>query len=129
MLQAFLDYITHTTARYMEVDYLLFHEDREKVENMLQALTRRRDGLFRPNWRRAQGLSIDSWKHISWGDVTVREIKGIKGLGTNVIQYNVTLSSIYAYPEFVAAVLIENGWRVNVRYSNADRRSMDLHEK
>jgi hypothetical protein len=113
----------------MEVDYLLFHEDREKVENMLQALTRRRDGLFRPNWRRAQGLSIDSWKHISWGDVTVREIKGIKGLGTNVIQYNVTLSSIYAYPEFVAAVLIENGWRVNVRYSNADRRSMDLHEK
>ena len=76
-LQAFLDYITHTTARYMEVDYLLFHEDREKVEDMLQALTRTLHGLFRPHWRIAQGLSIDNWEHISWGDVTVRDIKGL----------------------------------------------------
>ena len=35
----------------MQVDYLLYHEDRSKIEWMLEGLTDRPDGLFDPQWR------------------------------------------------------------------------------
>ena len=62
----------------MEVDYLLYHEDRNKIERMLE------------------------------------------GLNDRAVQYNVTLPSRYEYPDLVAAVLIDKGWEVKVRYRNVE---------
>ena len=98
----------------MEVDYLLYHEDRNKIERMLEGLKACADGLFNPNWRKSQGLDTTSRRR-GWHGVTLRDIKKV---GRNVLQYNFTLPSRHVYPTFVAAVLIDNEWEVKVRYRN-----------
>jgi hypothetical protein len=45
-------------------------------------------------------------------------LRSLRLLGTNVLQNNVTLPSTYPYPELVAALLIDKGWQVKVRYRN-----------
>ena len=89
----------------MQVDYLLYHEDYKKIEGMLEDLTDCLDGLFEPRWRGRM--------HVAWGgngpiwhNVTLRRLQRV---GTNVLQYNVTLPSTYPYPEVVAALLIDHG--------------------
>ena len=110
-----MGYIRHTTHAHMQVDYLLYHEERSKIEGMLHALTACDDGLFDPRWRHRNHLAAASTT--SWSHVTCRRLQRV---GTNVIQYNVTLPSKYSYPELVAALLVEAGWEVKVRYRNAD---------
>ena len=100
----------------MEVDYLLYHEERSKIEGMLDALTACDDGLFDPRWRRRNHLAT-SWNGKRWNHVTCRHLQRV---GTNVLQYDVTLPSKRSYPELVAALLIESGWEVKVRYRNVD---------
>jgi len=97
----------------MEVDYLLYHEDYKKIEGMLQGLTDDAVGLFDPNWRNRMHLA-DDWTR--WSGVICRDLQRV---GTNVLQYNVTLPRTYSYPGLVAALLIEGGWLVKVRYRNA----------
>ena len=103
----------------MQVDYLLFHEDKLAVDKMLQHLTAKSDFLFDTASRRAFGLSTVSRTFMNheqtWDNVTVRAFGRV---GRNVIEYNVTLPSTYTYPELVAAALIEKGWWVKVRYRN-----------
>ena len=100
----------------MQVDYLLYHEDYKKIEGMLEGLTDRPDGLFDPRWR--------GRRHVAWGgngtrwsDVTLRRLQRV---GTHVLEYNVTLPITDPYPAMVAALLIDRGWLVKVRYRNAD---------
>ena len=104
----------------MQVDYLLFHEDKSEVDKMLQHLRAKSDFLFDTASRRAFGLSTVSQtfpthEH-TWYNVTVRAFG--RRVGQNVIEYNVTLPSTYTYPELVAAALIEKEWWVKVRYRN-----------
>ena len=47
-------------------------------------------------------------------------LRHLERVGRNVLQYNVTLPSTSAYPEEVAALLINQDWMVKVRYRNAD---------
>ena len=105
----------------MQVDYLLFHEDKLAVDKMLQHLTAKSDFLFDTASRRAFGLSTVSRTFMNheqtWDNVAVRAFGRV---GINVIEYNVTLPSTYAYPELVAAALIEKGWWVKVRYRNIE---------
>ena len=100
----------------MQVDYLLYNEDHNKIEGMLEGLTVYPDGLFEPKWRRRHYVS-DSWNGPVWSGVTLRLLQRV---GTNVLQYNVTRPSRYSYPQVVAALLIDKGWQVKVRYRNAD---------
>ncbi len=98
----------------MDVDYLLFHEDKKKVDDLVERLAKHDTFLFR-GFHRFQngylmGVGEDYLK--SW-DVKVREISR---LGENVLGYNVTLENCEEYPELVAATLIEKEWRVKVRY-------------
>ena len=99
----------------MQVDYLLYNEDYNKIEGMLEGLTVYRDGLFEPRWRNRMHVA-DGWNGPIWHNVT----RYLQRVGTNVLQYNVTLPSTYPYPEVVAALLIDHGWEVKVRYRNAD---------
>ena len=80
----------------MEVDYLLYHEDNNKIERMLEGLTARPDGLFDPEWREQQGLAANV-RGRGWRDVKLRDIKKV---GMHVLQYNVTLASRYFYPKY-----------------------------
>ena len=111
-----LGYIRHTTHAHMQVDYLLYHEERSKIEWMLDALTACDDGLFDPYFRERQHVATSRngkrWKH-----VTCRHLQRV---GPHVLQYDVTLPSKRSYPELVAALLIESGWEVKVRYRNVD---------
>ena len=100
----------------MQVDYLLYNEDYNKIEGMLEGLKYDRDGLFEPKWRCRMHVA-DGWNGPIWHNVTCRHLERV---GTNVLQYNVTLPSTYPYPELVAALLIDHGWEVKVRYRNAD---------
>ena len=100
----------------MQVDYLLYNEDYNKIEGMLEGLTDRPDGLFDPRWRSLMHVAT-SGNGTRWDDVTLRRLQRV---GTNVLEYNVTLPSTYPYPEVVAALLIDKGWQVKVRYRNAD---------
>lgn len=110
----------------MEVEYVLFHEERTKVAKMLDALTRRPDGLFNTTWRREHGLSLQVFgvEH-SWAGVIVGNIRRV---GTHVLHYTVTLPAMYAYPELVAAALIERGWAVKARFrENGDAWTYTKH--
>ena len=100
----------------MQVDYLLYHEERSKIEGMLDALTVCDDGLFDPRWRRRNHLAT-SWNGKRWKHVTCRHLQRV---GTNVLQYDVTLRSNRSYPELVTALLVEAVWEVKVRYRNVD---------
>ncbi len=105
----------------MQVDYLLFHEDKSAVDKMLQHLAEQTDFLFDTAGRRAFGLSTVSRTFMNheqtWHNVTVGPFRRV---GEHVIEYNVTLPSAYDYPELVAAALIEKGWWVKVRYRNTE---------
>jgi hypothetical protein len=100
----------------MEVDYLLYHEDSSKIEKMLENLTAEDDGLFDPRCRYNNHLATTGnakrWKHV--------RVRHLQRVGPHVIQYNVTLPPKRSYPELVAALLIEAGWEVKVRYRNVD---------
>jgi hypothetical protein len=100
----------------MQVDYLLYHKHYTKIEGMLDHLTACDDGLFLPRMRAAWHVAT-SGNGPRWSGVTCRHLERV---GTNVLQYNVTLPSTYQYPELVAAQLINQGWEVKVRYRNAD---------
>jgi hypothetical protein len=100
----------------MQVDYLLYHEDRSKIEGMLECLTACDDGLFLPRMR-ARWHVATSGNGPRWSGVICRDLLRV---GANVLRYNVTLPSTYPYPELVAALLIDKGWQVKVRYRNAD---------
>lgn len=103
----------------MQVDYLLYHEDRSKVDRMLEGLTDCVDGLFDCRWRRRWRVA-DSWNGPSWSDVTFVHFGRV---GINVLRYNVTLPKTREYPALVAAELIEKGWLVKVRYRSDDTNS------
>ena len=100
----------------MQVDYLLYHEDYKKIEGMLEGLTDCLDGLFERRWR---GRMHVAWggNGPRWSDVTLRRLQRV---GSNVLEYKVTLPSTEAYPELVAAQLIDHGWMGKVRYRNTD---------
>ena len=100
----------------MQVDYLLYHEDYKKIEGMLECLKDRPDGLFSPRWRGRMHVAW-GWNGPRWSDVTLRRLQRV---GTNVLEYNVTLPSTDEYPELVGAQLIDRGWLVKVRYRNAE---------
>ena len=99
----------------MQVDYLLYNEDHNKIEGMLEGLTVYPDGLFEPKWRNRMHVA-HGWNGPIWHNVTRRHLQRV---GTNVLEYNVTLPSTYPYPEVVAALLIDHGWEVKVRYRDA----------
>ena len=103
-----------TDVKYMDIDYLLFHEDKKKVDDLVVRLAKHGTFLFRGFHRMDndylvgnEGIYFKSW------DAKVREIKR---LGENVLGYNVTLENCEEYPELVTAILIEKGWCVKVRY-------------
>ena len=100
----------------MEVDYLLYHEDSSKIEKILGNLTAEEDGLFDPRFRYRNYLATTQngkrWKHV--------HCRHLQRVGPHVIQYNITLPARRSYPELVAALLIEAGWEVKVRYRNTD---------
>ena len=106
----------------MEVDYLLYHEDSAKVDKMMDALSRRNDFLFNTTARAEFGLSTHSRTFMqhehTWQNVAVR---GFGRVGRNVVEYRVTLPSVYVYPEFVAAALIEKNWEVKARYRESGK--------
>jgi hypothetical protein len=98
----------------MDVDYLLFHEDKKKVDDLVERLSKHGTFLFRGFHRFLNGyLMRDGERYFKSWDVKVREISR---LGENVLGYNVTLENCEEYPELVAVTLIEKGWRVKVRY-------------
>ena len=100
----------------MEVDYLLFHEERQKVEMMEDKLAVHDTFLFRGYHRWQNGyLMGGAGEHESWE----ASCRGLQRLGVNVLGYNVTLAHFDTYPELVAAILIEKGWLVQVRYRTA----------
>jgi hypothetical protein len=105
----------------MEVDYLLFHEDRTQVDRMMAALQQNSNFLFNTTCRRDFRLSTVSRTFMShehtWDNVTVRGFS--REQGTNVVHYQVTLPGVYDYPELVAAALIEKDWHVKVRYRHS----------
>ena len=98
----------------MEVDYLLYHKDSSLIQHMHRNLTLWDDGLFDPRWRYRNHLATTGngkrWKHV--------RCRHLQRVGPHVIQYNVTLPARRSYPELVAALLIEAGWEVKVRYRN-----------
>ena len=103
----------------MQVDYLLYHEERSKVERMLEGLTDCVDGLFDCRWRKRWRVA-DSWNGPTWPDVTFVHFELV---GINVLRYNVTLPNAREYPALVAAELIDKGWLVKVRYRDGDTNS------
>jgi hypothetical protein len=93
----------------MEVDYLLFHEEKQEVEILEDRLAANATFLFRGYGRWQNGyLMGGEGQHESW-DASVRHIQR---LGLHVIGHNVTLAHCDEYPELVAAILIEMGWLV-----------------
>ena len=105
----------------MQVDYLLYHEDRSKIDAMLEGLKDCAHGLFDGRVRRRWRVA-NSWNGPSMfcSDVTFIHFERV---GINVLRYNATLSSTREYPELVAAELIDKGWLVKVRYRNDDPNS------
>jgi hypothetical protein len=104
----------------MQVDYLLYHEDRSKVDRMLECITDVPEGLFEPWWWRKRMRVAHSWNEPTWSDVTFIHFERV---GINVLRYNVTLPKTREYPALVAALLIDKGWLVKVRYRNDDTNS------
>jgi hypothetical protein len=98
----------------MQVHYLLYNEDHNKIEGMRQDLTDCPDGLFDPRWLRRMHVA-DDWNGREWDDVIFIHLDRV---GTNVLRYNVTLPRTDEYPALVAALLIDHGWEVKVRYRN-----------
>ena len=100
----------------MEVDYLLYHADSSLIQHMHRNLTLWDDGLFDPRFRYRNHLATTQngkrWKHV--------HCRHLQRVGPHVIQYNITLPARRSYPELVAALLIEAGWEVKVRYRNVD---------
>ncbi len=97
----------------MEVDYLLFHEERQKVELMEDTLAVNDTFLFRGYFRWQNGyLMGGAGARESWE----ASCRGLQRLGGHVLGYNVTLADCEEYPELVAAILIEKGWLVKVRH-------------
>ena len=103
----------------MQVDYLLYHEDYKKVESILELITGYPGGLFDHRWRKRMHVT-DSWNGPEWDDVTFIRFERV---GTNVLRYNVTLPSTNEYPALEAALLMDKGWLVKVRYRNDDPNS------
>ena len=97
----------------MEVEYLLFHEEKHKVEKLLSTLQVNGIFLFRGyhRWQTGYIFGGDA-QYTSW-DASARRVQR---LGDNVIGYDVTIQNCDEYPELVGAILIELGWLVKVRY-------------
>ena len=98
----------------MDVEYVLFHEDKKKVDYLAEKLAKHGTFLFRGYFRLKYGyLMGDGEGYFKSWDAKVREIQR---LGEHVLGYNVTLENCEEYPELVAAILIEMGWCVKARY-------------
>ena len=86
----------------MEVDYLLYHQDRNKIDRMLEGLTKgenkRPNGLFNTEWLEETAQLPETGMR-GWRDVRLLNIN-IKKLGRNVLRYNVTLPGMFTYPKF-----------------------------
>ena len=98
----------------MEVDYLLFHEEKHKVEKLLGMPQVNGIFLFRGHHRWQAGYLLGGGDaQYTSSEASVRQMQR---LGENVIGYDVTLPNCEEYPELMAAILIELGWLVKVRY-------------
>lgn len=113
-------YKAHHQFKYMdvgdmEVDYFLFHAEKQKVDQLLLLLIRNGIFLFRAYFRFQNGYFVQGADYQTSWDARTRQAQRV---GDNVIGYRVTLRNCDEYPELVAAILIELGWLVKVRYRN-----------
>ena len=101
----------------MEVDYVLFHEDKHKVETLYGRLGVNGIFLLRGYWRWKHGYFVGGdglpFEHMQSWDGSMRKLER---LGANVIGWSVTIDTPEEYPEVVAAVLVEQGWLVRARW-------------
>ena len=100
----------------MQVDYLLYNDDYNRIDGMFKGLTACPDGLFNPAWpMRMQTREQHVWNGPEWPYATFIHFELV---GKNVLRYNVTLPRTDKYPASFAALLIDHGWEVKVRYRN-----------
>ena len=67
----------------MEVDYLLYHEDRNKIDRMLEGLKKRPNGMFNTEWLEETAqlpeTGMRGWRDVRLQNINIKNYKPADG--------------------------------------------------